>query len=86
MSPKWISSFGTSYDFVQGNIGQNLTITRVGESFLISAAFNVDATRNVTGIGFTIEPRVPAQDPAGQRQRRPNPAGRGVRIGIGSRG
>jgi hypothetical protein len=57
MSPKWISSFGTTYDFVQGNIGQNLTITRVGESFLISGVFNVDATRNVTGVGIAVEPR-----------------------------
>ncbi len=58
MSPKWISSFGTSIDFgQQGNIGQSLAITRVGESFLISAGFNVDATRNSVGANLIIEPR-----------------------------
>ena len=57
MSPKWISSFGTSYDFVQGNIGQNLQITRVGESFLISVGVNYDATRGTYGASVAIEPR-----------------------------
>ena len=43
MSPKWLSSFGTTIDLAnQGNLGENFTITRVGESFLISAGFNVD--------------------------------------------
>ena len=57
MSPKWISSFGTSYDFVQGNIGQNLAITRIGESFSISVNVNFDATRSTYGAGLAIEPR-----------------------------
>ncbi len=58
MSPKWVSSFGTTVDLgSQGNIGQNLTITRIGESFLISAGFNVDATRNSVGAALAIEPR-----------------------------
>ncbi len=58
MSPKWISTFGTSIDFgQQGNIGQNFSITRVGESFLISAGFNVDAARNSVGAILMVEPR-----------------------------
>jgi hypothetical protein len=58
MSPKWVSSFGTSIDLgSQGNIGQNLSITRVGESFLISAGFTVDAARNNVGANLIIEPR-----------------------------
>jgi hypothetical protein len=58
MSPKWLSSFGTTFDLgSQGNLGQNFSIMRVGESFLISAGFNVDPTRNSVGANLAIEPR-----------------------------
>jgi hypothetical protein len=58
MSPKWISTLGTSINLNGGkNIGQNFTITRVGESFLISAGFNVDAIRQTWGTTFMVEPR-----------------------------
>ena len=58
MSPKWTTTFGTSYDFGnQGNIGQNFSITRIGESFLVSAGFSVDAARNNVGVGLMVEPR-----------------------------
>jgi lipopolysaccharide export system protein LptA len=58
MSEKWVSSFGMSVDIGgAGNIGQNLAITRVGESFLVSAGFNVDASRDNVGLNLTIEPR-----------------------------
>ena len=58
MSEKWVSSFGMSVDLSgDGNIGQNLAVTRVGESFLVSAGFNVDASRDNVGVNLTIEPR-----------------------------
>jgi hypothetical protein len=58
MSPKWISEFSTSYDFLNHqNIGQHLTLIRVGESFLISLGFNIDATKGTTGFMLNIEPR-----------------------------
>jgi hypothetical protein len=58
MSPKWISTFGTTYDFGQeGNIGQSLSVTRIGESFLVNLGFSVDPTRNSYGVNFSIEPR-----------------------------
>lgn len=58
MSPKWVSSFGTSIDFGnQGNLGQNFSVTRVGESFLVSAGFTVDASRNNVGAVLMVEPR-----------------------------
>ena len=58
MSPKWVSSFGTSIDLGnQGNIGQNFSVTHVGESLLISAGFTVDAARKDVGVGLAIEPR-----------------------------
>ena len=58
MSPKWITTLGTSFDFGQeGNIGQSFSITRIGESFLVNLAFSVDPARNDWGVGFSIEPR-----------------------------
>jgi hypothetical protein len=58
MSPKWISSFGTSIDFGnQGNLGENFSITRVGESFLVSVGCTVDPARNNVGAALLIEPR-----------------------------
>jgi hypothetical protein len=58
MSPKWLMSFGTTFDLRNnGNIGENFSFTRIGESFLISAGVNVDTSRDSVGVNFTIEPR-----------------------------
>ncbi len=58
MSPKWSMTFGASYDCGKnGNIGQYFSITRIGESFLVNAGFNVDPSRNDVGINISIEPR-----------------------------
>ncbi len=58
MSPKWISSMSTSFDFGEDvNLGQNIAITRIGESFLMTFGFNVDATRDNVGVALSIEPR-----------------------------
>ncbi|MEX2114744.1 MAG: hypothetical protein WD845_16245 [Pirellulales bacterium] len=58
MSPKWISTFGMSYDFVASrNIGQNFTLTRIGESFLMSINVNVDTSKNNIGANFMVTPR-----------------------------
>ncbi len=58
MSEKWIATGGTSVDFSStGNIGQNISLVRVGESFLVSIGFNLDASRNNVGVQFGIEPR-----------------------------
>jgi hypothetical protein len=58
LSPKWISEFSTGYDFFNNrNIGQRFTFVRIGESFLISFAFNVDAAKGSTGVTLNIEPR-----------------------------
>ena len=43
---------------VRDLVVQDITrITRVGESLLISAGFNVDPARDNFGIGLTVEPR-----------------------------
>ncbi|MGW8257401.1 MAG: hypothetical protein ACWGMZ_07955, partial [Thermoguttaceae bacterium] len=58
MTPKWISTFGTSFDLGQeGNIGQSFSITRIGESFLVNLGFRIDPARNDVGVNFSIEPR-----------------------------
>lgn len=58
MSPKWVSSLGCSVDLGKnGNIGQNLILTRVGESFLVSVGVTVDAIRQNVGANFAVEPR-----------------------------
>jgi len=58
MSPKWVTAFGMSVDLgLQGNIGQNFSIVRIGESLLVSAGATVDASRNNVGVHFAIEPR-----------------------------
>lgn len=58
MSPKWVSSFGSSVDISgNGNIGQFFSVTRIGESFLTSLGFNIDASKGNVGLTFAIEPR-----------------------------
>jgi hypothetical protein len=58
MSPKWISTFGMTYDFVHSrNIGQNFTLTRIGESFLVAFNLNVDTSKNNVGANLMIMPR-----------------------------
>jgi len=58
MSPKWISTFGTTYDLYQArNIGQNFILTRVGESFLCVLGFNVDTSKDNVGVTLAIQPR-----------------------------
>jgi hypothetical protein len=58
MSPKWISTVGTAYDLgEQENRGQTVTLTRVGESFLIHIGTVINPTRSNVGFGLSVEPR-----------------------------
>jgi hypothetical protein len=58
LNEKWLATGGTSYDFgPTGNIGQSLTVTRIGESFLLSMGANVDVGRDNVSFNFNIEPR-----------------------------
>ncbi len=58
MSPKWISTFGTTFDIANTrNIGENFTITRIGESFLMSFNVNVDTSKGNVGATIAIQPR-----------------------------
>src|SRR5262249_45020780 len=58
MSEKWIGTYGATYDFhSSGVFGQQLALTRIGESFLIKLGFTYDASRANFGATIGIEPR-----------------------------
>ncbi len=58
MGPKWISSAGVSFDFSDtGNIGQTFSLTRIGESLLVTTGVNVDSSKDNVGFIFAVEPR-----------------------------
>jgi hypothetical protein len=58
MNEKYIFTGGASVDLGQtGNIGQNIALTRVGESALIRIGATFDASRDNIGINFLVEPR-----------------------------
>ena len=58
MTEKWVTGLASSYDFNDvGDLGQRLSLTRIGESSLISLNFNVDPSRDNVSIGLNIEPR-----------------------------
>ena len=58
MSEKWIVTASGSFDFgPTGNIGQTVSVTKIGESFLVRAGVNVDVGRGNVGAVFSIEPR-----------------------------
>lgn len=58
MSEKWIGTLGSSVDLGdEGNLGQSMTITRLGESFLVRVGFNADVGKDNFGIKLAIEPR-----------------------------
>jgi hypothetical protein len=59
MSQKWVSTLGAAYDIAEGrDRGESLTITRIGESFLVHFGFGFDVSRNNVGIGLSVEPRL----------------------------
>ena len=57
MSPKWISSYGTSYDLAEGESrGHSLAVTRVGKDFLFRTGLDYDPSKDNFGVSFQIEP------------------------------
>jgi hypothetical protein len=59
LSPKWFTSFGTSYDF--GNailLGSSVSITRIGADFLTSVGLSVDPQRQSYQFAFELTPRL----------------------------
>ena len=66
MSQKWISTFGTAYDLAENrNLGQSMTITRVGLDFLIHMGLSYDQSKGNASVGVSVEPRFgPANAPS----------------------
>jgi lipopolysaccharide export system protein LptA len=58
LNEKFILTGGTAVDLGDaGNIGQNISLTRIGESFLVRAGVNIDSGRDNVAFVFGIEPR-----------------------------
>lgn len=57
MSPKWIGTVGASVDLAGENIGQSVSVTRIGESLIVNLGVSVDAIRKDTGVFLSVEPR-----------------------------
>ena len=57
MSEKWASGFSTSYDLAERkNVGQDLSISRIGESFIVTLGAHVNTSKDNWGIKFSLEP------------------------------
>lgn len=58
LNEKWILSGGAAFDFGStGSIGQNIALTRIGETALVRVGVNVDSGRDNVSFNFNIEPR-----------------------------
>jgi len=58
LNEKWIFTAMNTYDFGSaGNIGQNVGLTRIGESFLVRIGLDIDRGRDNVGVAFLLEPR-----------------------------
>jgi len=58
LNEKWIVSANNTYDFGSaGNVGQNIALTRIGESFLLRVGLDIDRGRDNVGVSIMLEPR-----------------------------
>ncbi|WP_153555992.1 LPS-assembly protein LptD [Roseimaritima sediminicola] len=58
LNEKWIVGAGATVDLgAVGNVGQNLSLIRIGESGLFRIGVNVDSGRDNVGLAFSFEPR-----------------------------
>ncbi len=56
-SEKWGVGFNASYDLSEGrNVGQNVTVSRVGESFVVTVEASRNESQDNWGLNFSIEP------------------------------
>ena len=68
MTPKWAMTVATAYNIgtpssvgeviPSSNISESVTVTRIGESFLMTLGVNVNASTGTVGAVFLLEPRV----------------------------
>lgn len=58
LNDKWIVTGGAAFDFGKtGSIGQNIALTRIGETALVRVGVNIDSGRDNVSFNFNIEPR-----------------------------
>ncbi len=58
LSEKWVLTAGSSFDLEDaGNIGQTVSVTRIGESLLVRMGFNYDESRDNFNFQFELQPR-----------------------------
>lgn len=58
LNEKWILTGGAAFDFGKtGSIGQNIALTRIGETALVRVGVNIDSGRDNVSFNFNIEPR-----------------------------
>ncbi len=58
LNEKWILTAASTYDFGNtGNIGQTVSVTRIGESMLLRLGLDIDEGRDNVGLVFALEPR-----------------------------
>ena len=54
----YVATFGTSFDISEGiDRGQSLTLTRIGEYFLLHFGFGYDRSRDNVGVALSFEPK-----------------------------
>ena len=57
MSEKWAASFSNSYDLGEGrNVGQELGVSRIGESFIFTLSTNVNQSKDNWGVNLNVLP------------------------------
>ena len=57
MSEKWAMSFSNSYDLSESrNVGQELGVSRIGESFIFSLSLNNNQSKDSWGVSLNILP------------------------------
>ena len=58
MTQKWVSTSSASVDFsTTGNIGQTFSLSRIGESLIVTAGLHVDSSKGNVSAIFLVEPR-----------------------------
>ena len=57
LSEKWAANYSASYDLNEGRfMGQNVSLARIGEVFIVKVGANYDWSRNVWGLSLGLEP------------------------------
>ncbi|MEX0718184.1 MAG: hypothetical protein WD066_16440 [Planctomycetaceae bacterium] len=59
MSPKWVSTFATSYDLATNrNMAQSMTVSRIGADFLFHLGMSYNANKDNFGVSVMLMPRI----------------------------